>query len=103
APRRGEERRRELVRAAGEAGFSAASVDVICGLPLQTVESFDATLSKIVDMRPARIAAYSCAQLPELVRAQKLIRPPDMPPPERKLELLELTIGRLTAGGYVYI
>ena len=37
------------------------------------------------------------------MRAQKLIRPEDMPPPERKLELLELTIQRLTAAGYVYI
>src|SRR5690606_18590888 len=41
--------------------------------------------------------------LPDLVRAQKLIRPEDMPPPERKLELLELTIKRLTDAGYVYI
>ena len=53
--------------------------------------------------RPDRIAAYSYAHLPELVRAQKLIRPEDMPPPERKLELLELTIQRLTAAGYIYI
>ena len=35
------------------------------------------------------------------MRAQKLIRPEV--PPERKLELLELTIQRLTAAGYVYI
>src|SRR5690554_2244004 len=98
-----EEQTRELVRAAREARFRSVSVDLIYGLPLQTVQSFDATLSKIIDMRPDRIAAYSYAHLPELVRAQKLIRPQDMPPPERKLELLELTIARLTAAGYVYI
>ncbi|MEJ6654766.1 MAG: coproporphyrinogen III oxidase, partial [Pseudomonas sp.] len=61
------------------------------------------TLSKIIDMRPDRIAAYSYAHLPDLVRAQRLIRPQDMPPPERKLELLELTIERLTSAGYIYI
>lgn len=93
----------ELVAAAREAGFQSVSVDLIYGLPLQTVASFDATLDKIIALRPDRIASYSYAHLPELFKAQRLIRPEDMPPPERKLELLELTIRRLTAAGYVYI
>ncbi|MBA2781064.1 oxygen-independent coproporphyrinogen III oxidase [Billgrantia kenyensis] len=93
----------ELVAAAREAGFQSVSVDLIYGLPLQTVASFDATLEKIIALRPDRIASYSYAHLPELFKAQRLIRPEDMPPPERKLELLELTIRRLTAAGYVYI
>ena len=92
-----------LVAAARQARFKSISVDLIYGLPLQTVNSFDVTLGKIIALRPDRIAAYSYAHLPELVRAQRLIRPADMPPPERKLELLELTIRRLTEAGYVYI
>lgn len=92
-----------LVASAREAKFKSISVDLIYGLPLQTVASFDVTLSKIIALRPDRIAAYSYAHLPELVRAQRLIRREDMPPPERKLELLELTIRRLTEAGYVYI
>ncbi|MDO9321784.1 MAG: oxygen-independent coproporphyrinogen III oxidase, partial [Pseudomonas sp.] len=92
-----------LVAAAREAKFKSVSVDLIYGLPLQTVASFDVTLSKVIALRPDRIAAYSYAHLPELVRAQRLIRREDMPPPERKMELLELTISRLTAAGYVYI
>lgn len=92
-----------LVAAARAAQFKSVSVDLIYGLPLQTVASFDVTLSKIIALRPDRIAAYSYAHLPELVRAQRLIRREDMPPPERKMELLELTISRLTAAGYVYI
>ncbi|WP_416138522.1 oxygen-independent coproporphyrinogen III oxidase [Halomonas sp. HK25] len=93
----------ELVQAARDAGFQSVSVDLIYGLPLQTVASFDTTLSKIIALGPDRIATYSYAHLPELFKAQRLIRPEDMPPPERKLELLELTIRRLTAAGYVYI
>ncbi|GGY04149.1 coproporphyrinogen-III oxidase [Litchfieldella qijiaojingensis] len=92
-----------LVAAAREAGFDSVSVDLIYGLPLQTVASFDATLDKIISLRPDRIAAYSYAHLPELFKAQRLIRREDMPPPERKLELLELTIKRLSDAGYVYI
>jgi oxygen-independent coproporphyrinogen-3 oxidase len=98
-----EQQVRDLIEAAREARFKSISVDLIYGLPLQTVESFDATLSKIIALRPDRIAAYSYAHLPERVRAQRLIRPEDMPPPERKMELLELTIRRLTDAGYVYI
>jgi oxygen-independent coproporphyrinogen-3 oxidase len=98
-----EEQIHELVATARQARFKSISVDLIYGLPLQTVASFDVTLGKIIALRPDRIAAYSYAHLPELVRAQRLIRREDMPPPERKLELLELTIQRLTAAGYVYI
>lgn len=93
----------DLVAAARAAKFKSVSVDLIYGLPLQTVKSFDTTLSKIIALKPDRIATYSYAHLPQMVRAQRMIRPEDMPPPERKLELLELTIARLTAAGYVYI
>ncbi|MGO4003212.1 oxygen-independent coproporphyrinogen III oxidase [Pseudomonas fluorescens] len=92
-----------LVAAARAARFKSVSVDLIYGLPLQTQDSFAVTLDKIIALRPDRIAAYSYAHLPQMVRAQRLIRPADMPPPERKLQLLELTIRRLTEAGYVYI
>ncbi|MFG6176486.1 oxygen-independent coproporphyrinogen III oxidase [Halomonas sp. THAF12] len=93
----------ELVEAARSAAFHSVSVDLIYGLPRQTVASFDETLDRIIALRPDRIAAYSYAHLPERFKAQRLIRTEDMPPPTRKLELLELTIRRLTAAGYVYI
>lgn len=93
----------QLVSAAREARFKSISVDLIYGLPLQTVASFDVTLGKLIALRPDRVAAYSYAHLPTQIRAQRMIRPEDMPPPERKLELLELTIRRLTEAGYVYI
>src|SRR5699024_4512010 len=90
-----------LMQAARQAEFRSISVDLIYGLPLQTEASFKQTLEQIVALKPDRIAAYSYAHLPQLVKAQKLIRPEDMPPPERKLQLLELTINTLCAAGYV--
>lgn len=94
---------RELVAAARSVGFESISVDLIYGLPLQSVESFAATLDKVIALQPERIAAYSYAHLPEIFRAQRLIRLEDMPSPRRKLELLELTTQRLQGAGYVYI
>ena len=92
-----------LMQAARDAEFRSISVDLIYGLPLQTEASFSQTLDTIIALKPDRIAAYSYAHLPQLVKAQKLIRPQDMPPPERKLQLLELTINKLCAAGYIYI
>ena len=92
-----------LMEAARSAHFRSISVDLIYGLPLQTIDSFNTTLDKIIALRPDRIAAYSYAHLPKMVRAQRLICPEDMPPPERKLELLELTIRKLCQAGYIYI
>src|SRR5690606_38112880 len=51
-----EQQTRDLVMAARDAGFKSISVDLIYGLPLQTVASFDITLEKIIDLRPDRIA-----------------------------------------------
>src|SRR5690554_2041012 len=57
----------DLVAAGRAAKFKSISVDLIYGLPLQTVESFSTTLDKIIKLRPDRIATYSYAHLPEMV------------------------------------
>lgn len=38
-----------------EAAFESVNVDLICGLPLQTPERFDATLALVQELRPERI------------------------------------------------
>lgn len=84
-------------------GFNSVSIDLIYGLPLQTVESFERTLDTVVAARPDRLAVYNYAHLPHIFRAQRMIDAKDIPSPETKLKLMELTIERLTGHGYVYI
>jgi hypothetical protein len=79
------------------------SVDLIYGLPKQTAESFTHTLDSVVRARPDRIAAYSYAHLPEMFRAQRLIREEDLPSGAEKLALLTRTVEYLTTRGYEYI
>lgn len=93
----------DLVDAARRVGFESLSFDLIYGLPLQTLKSFDATLARVVETRPDRMAIYSYAHLPQVFRAQRLIRESDLPAPEIKLQLLELAVERLSEAGYVYI
>jgi oxygen-independent coproporphyrinogen-3 oxidase len=79
------------------------NLDLIYGLPLQTLDSFNATLDKVLDISPDRIALYSYAHLPALFKPQRRIHEADLPTPEGKLQILTLAIGRLTRAGYVYI
>lgn len=92
-----------VLEAARRACPLGVNVDLIYGLPNQTPESFGRTLETLVAARPSRIAAYGYAHLPERFKPQRRIRSEELPSPEEKLELLRLTIERLTGAGYVYI
>jgi oxygen-independent coproporphyrinogen-3 oxidase len=84
-------------------GFTSLNLDLIYGLPLQSVESFSTTLDKIVEIAPERVAVYNFAHVPWMKKHQKMIHMEDLPSPETKLALLMLTIDKLSAAGYVYI
>lgn len=88
---------------ARSAGFASVSLDLIYGLPLQTPASFARTLDQVAESAPDRIAVYAYAHMPQLFRAQRQIALADLPTPETRLQLLQLSIEHLTAAGYVYI
>ena len=93
----------ETVRQSREAGFHSINLDLIYGLPHQTLAGFDATLDAVLRWRPERLSIYNYAHLPSRVKAQKLIRAEDLPPPAEKLEILQHTVERLTGAGYRFI
>lgn len=84
-------------------GFHSISVDLIYGLPLQTTKSFAATIDKIVDLSPDRIAVFNYAHLPHIFKTQKQINESQLPPGQEKLNLLEMSINRLMDAGYIFI
>ncbi len=84
-------------------GVSSMNVDLIYGLPLQSVESFQRTLDRVVALSPDRVAVFNFAYVPWMKPHQKLIHQEDLPSPETKLELLMATITTLHAAGYEYI
>lgn len=86
-----------------ELGYGSINLDLIYGLPHQTVESWNRTLDIVLDMRPDRLAVFSYAHVPWIKPAQKILVNKVLPPAGTKLQLLKLVIERLTAGGYVYI
>jgi len=84
-------------------GFSSINIDLMYGLPHQSVESFDRTLSTIIDFSPDRIALFNYAHLPRMFMPQRRINEADLPSPGEKLNILKLSIDRLLAAGYVFI
>ena len=86
-----------------ETGFSSLNIDLIYGLPFQTVTSFERTLDEILALDPDRFAVFSYAHVPWMKPAQKIVEAKILPTPEVKFQLLKLTVERLTAAGYVYI
>lgn len=92
-----------LVERARTIGFRSISFDLIYGLPLQTRESFARTLDTVIDARPDRLAVYGYAHMPRLFKPQQRINAEQLPSPTARLELLGLTVEKLTGAGYQYI
>ncbi len=93
----------DILRACREHGLRSVNVDLIYGLPRQTLAGFAQTLETVLRERPDRLAVYGYAHLPHLFRAQRQIADADLPSPEQKLALLGLAVQRLTDAGYQYI
>lgn len=92
-----------LVNDARSHGIDSISFDLIYGLPLQNVASFDQTLDIVIGMRPDRLAIYNYAHLPERFKGQRMIRDVDIPAPQTRLEILHHTVDKLMAAGYEYV
>ncbi len=84
-------------------GFRSINMDLILGLPKQTLAGFGKTLDIVVDARPDRIALYSYAHLPAAFPPQRRIIEAELPGSATKLELMRHAVERLAEAGYVHI
>ncbi|TNF86201.1 MAG: oxygen-independent coproporphyrinogen III oxidase [Gammaproteobacteria bacterium] len=84
-------------------GIRSINIDLIYGLPHQTVESFAETLETIIRLDPDRIAIYNYAHLPHRFPPQRRIQAEDLPSSAEKLAILHNAIDMLCNAGYDYI
>jgi oxygen-independent coproporphyrinogen-3 oxidase len=86
-----------------ESGFESVNIDLICGLPHQTVSSFAKTIEEVLRMKPDRVALFSYAHVPWLKPSQRALEKA-LPSAEEKLQILKMAVEQLTAEGqYIYI
>lgn len=82
-------------------GFKSINLDLIYGLPRQTVRSWTRTVDTVLQLQPSRLAVYSFAFVPQLRPNQRVLNAAEMPAGVPKLDLLRQAYTAFTNAGYV--
>jgi oxygen-independent coproporphyrinogen III oxidase len=90
-------------RQARSLGFQGVNLDLVYGLPGQTLDTFRRTLEGTLELAPDRLAIYGFAYLPKLLAHQRRLPVDSLPSAELRLELLILATEILEKHGYVAI
>ncbi|MFY9610703.1 MAG: oxygen-independent coproporphyrinogen III oxidase [Blastocatellia bacterium] len=85
-----------------ELGIESINVDLIYGLPHQSVESFTTTVEQIVALNPDRVALFSYAHVPWMKKQQGSFAR-YLPEGMEKFRIFARAIQMLTDAGYRYI
>ncbi len=93
----------DLYRHARARGIEEINIDLVYGLPRQTVESFRRNLEEVIRLEPGRAAVYSYAHVPWIRPNQKRIEEGDLPDRETKFALFAAAIEAFTGAGYLQI
>lgn len=92
----------ELVNHIKELGFGL-NLDLIYGLPGQTLESFIDNLNRVCELDPDRLVTFSYAHVPWVKKAQKILEKHTLPDADAKLAMLEAANTILNEAGYISI
>ncbi|HEB9285857.1 TPA: oxygen-independent coproporphyrinogen III oxidase [Campylobacter coli] len=90
----------KLVR---DRGIKSVNMDLIYGLPFQSLQSFTKTLEKAMLLNPDRLAIFNYAHVPWLKKNMRKFDENTLPSPDVKLEILEFCEKFLTQNGYKMI
>ncbi len=92
-----------IMDAARDNGIQSINIDLINGLPRQSVEGFTRTLEQVIQLQPDRLSLYSYAHLPQRFKTQRQINSDDLPDAESKLKLLGTAVNMLADAGFEYV
>jgi oxygen-independent coproporphyrinogen III oxidase len=94
------EQTRALLEHARALGFSGVNFDLIYGLPHQTPETWARTLRQVLSLRPDRLAVYSFAFIPDVLKHQRRMPAEALPDAQTKLELFRSAWASFVGAGY---
>lgn len=84
-----------------KAGIASINLDLIYGLPYQTVASVRATMRLVLTLAPDRIALFGYAHVPWMRRQQRLMPEHALPDADARYAQAEAAAEVLVAGGYI--
>lgn len=93
----------QAVRWSRELGMTSVNVDLMYGLPYQSVASFQPTLEQVLRLRPDRLALFHYAHVPWLRKHQVMLPEAELPSGEVKLDIFEAAVGAFMGAGYEFI
>ena len=93
---------RQLVEDARALGFPSINFDLIYGLPHQTPATFSATIDRVLEIAPDRLAVYSYANVPWMKKHQNVLLP-YLPDEATKFGIFRTALERFGDAGFEYI
>ncbi len=93
----------KTVQMSRKADIKSINMDLIYGLPYQSLETFKETLKKALSLDPDRFAIFNYAHVPWMKKTMRKIDETTLPTAQTKLEILKYTIDYLTSNGYKMI
>ena len=93
----------DIVKKIYDEGFRGTNIDLVYGLPLQTVESFRKTIDRAVELNTDRIVTFSYAHVPSVIPRQKVLDNIGFPSSDEKAQMYEESYQKLIESGYVSI
>ncbi len=97
------ERSRDAAAWLRAAGIRSINVDLMYGLPHQTVAGVLETVDQVLDLRPDRIALFGYAHVPWMKPHQQLLPQAALPDLGERFEQQEAAAARLSAAGYIRV
>ena len=93
----------DLIKKIKDSGFTGTNIDLVYGLPLQTVDSFKTTIDKAINLGTDRIVTFSYAHVPSVLPRQKILEEIGFPSSESKAKMYENSYDQLIKAGYISI
>ncbi len=94
---------RAVVDVARAAGIASVNIDLIYGLPHQTLAGFERTIRRVLDIRPERVALFHYAHVPWMKKHQTALEIDAAPSSDLKLTIFLRALELFRDAGYVYI
>jgi oxygen-independent coproporphyrinogen III oxidase len=85
------------------AGVASLNLDLLYGLPKQSLDTWQETLDFACWLNPDRLAVFGYAHVPGFKKHQNLIAAQDLPGLEARFQMAEMASQYLSAQGYVRI
>ena len=90
----------DMLRGFRSVGIQAFNFDLMYGLPFQTVESLQKTITRVSEMRPDRISLFGYAHVPWKAKKQRLLPEEELPGAAERVAQAQAAADFLVESGY---